>query len=71
MMLRVLSLSAGILLSTLGLAAAQNATLVADTISFDGANRLVASGAVEVLYGSTRLKASRVVYRDAFRRVEP
>ena len=65
MMLRVLSLSAGILLSTLGLAAAQNATLVADTISFDGANRLVASGAVEVLYGSTRLKASRVVYNQA------
>ncbi len=38
------------------------ATLSADQVHVDAAGRLVASGAVEVWYGSTRLTARRVVY---------
>lgn len=41
------------------------ATLTADQVFVDAAQRLVASGAVEVWYGSVRLTAGRVVYDQA------
>lgn len=41
------------------------ATLTADQVFVDAAQRLVASGAVEVWYGSVRLTAERVVYDRA------
>jgi len=37
-------------------------TLVADSLSVDEGNRLVAEGDVEVLYGEARMTASRIVY---------
>ena len=51
-------------LSVAGPAAAQSrpATLMADQVYVDGAGRLVASGAVEVWHGSTRMTAERVVF---------
>ncbi|WP_333829701.1 LPS-assembly protein LptD [Pararhodobacter sp.] len=41
------------------------ATLTADQVFVDAARRLVASGAVEVWYGSVRLTAGRVTYDQA------
>ncbi|PZX47918.1 LPS-assembly protein [Roseinatronobacter thiooxidans] len=41
---------------------ARFATLVADELRIDGADRLVAQGNVEALFGTTRLQARRVVY---------
>lgn len=41
------------------------ATLMADQVFVDAAHRLVASGSVEVWYGSVRLTARRVVYDQA------
>ncbi|MEM6740212.1 MAG: LPS assembly protein LptD [Pseudomonadota bacterium] len=38
------------------------ATLLADSVEIDGAGRLVASGNVEALQGTTRLSASRIIY---------
>ena len=45
-----------------GLQAQGTATLMADQVYVDAAGRLVASGAVEVWHGSTRLTANRVIY---------
>lgn len=45
------------------------ATLTADQVYVDAARRLVASGAVEVWYGSVRLTAGRVVYDQARNRL--
>ncbi|MGO4915466.1 LPS-assembly protein LptD [Pseudogemmobacter sp. W21_MBD1_M6] len=42
------------------------ANLVADTVEVQGNNTLIAEGNVEVLYGTSRLKATRITYdRDA------
>ncbi|MFC7705033.1 LPS-assembly protein LptD [Plastorhodobacter daqingensis] len=41
------------------------ATLVADRVQIAGDNRLIAEGAVEVLYGTTRMRASRIIYDRA------
>jgi LPS-assembly protein len=38
------------------------AVLVADSVRVEGETRLVAEGAVEVLYGTARLKAARIAY---------
>lgn len=57
--------SLGLLLTLAPIAAAyaqSTATLMADQVYIDAAGRLVATGSVEVWYGSTRLTASRVVY---------
>lgn len=60
-------IGAGLLIGA-GQAVAQGrgqATLTADQVFVDAAQRLVASGAVEVWYGSVRLTAGRVVYDRA------
>ncbi len=41
------------------------ATLVADTVWIDGNNTLTAEGHVEILHGTTRIKASRIIYAGA------
>ncbi len=38
------------------------AVLVADRVQLQGRDRLIAEGAVEALHGTTRLKASRIIY---------
>lgn len=38
------------------------AMLVADRVQLDGRDRVVADGAVEVLYGEARLRAQRIIY---------
>jgi len=61
----VLAACLGLLVIGAQPAAAQGrgqATLTADQVFVDAARRLVASGAVEVWYGSVRLTARRVVY---------
>ena len=60
-----LALALALLLSSTapgGLAAQENATLIADKLEIAGDNRLVADGAVEVFYQGRRLTASRIVY---------
>lgn len=51
-------------------AAGAPAFLVADEIRLEGADRLVASGAVEVLYGGARLRARRITYDRRDRRLD-
>ena len=41
------------------------ATLVADKVWIDGNNTLTAEGHVEILHGTTRIKASRIIYAGA------
>ncbi len=58
----------GLLVITAAPALAQGrgqATLTADQVYVDAARRLVASGAVEVWYGSVRMTASRVTFDQA------
>lgn len=57
---RVLWLIA-LLLSPLA-ANAQVATLIADSVSFDGADTVYASGNVEILYDGQRVRASKLTY---------
>ena len=45
--------------------AQDSAALIADSVSVQGDNLLVASGAVEVLYGTARLRARRITYDRA------
>ncbi len=60
-MLRLLALLLLVLLA-LPAAAQERATLVADRVQIAGDDRLIADGAVEVLYQGRRLRASRIVY---------
>ncbi|WP_102109737.1 LPS-assembly protein LptD [Oceaniglobus roseus] len=48
----------------------QTATLVADRVRVSRTEELVAEGDVEVLYGTTRLKARRVIYAKAGERLK-
>ncbi len=52
------------------LSAQDRATLVADTLSLTGQDRLVATGNVEVFYQGTRLIAHKIVYDQALQRLE-
>ncbi len=52
------------------LRAQQVASLMADSVLIDRAGRLVASGAVEVWYGSVRLRATRVTFDRRADRLE-
>lgn len=45
--------------------AQQTATLVADRVELTGQNTLEASGNIEILHGTTRLRARRVIYSRA------
>ena len=46
------------------------ATLVADSLFIDGANRLIAEGNVEALFGEARLRARRISYDRATGQIE-
>ena len=60
-MLRRLILAAMLMLWPMA-AVAQMATLVADRVSFDGADKVIAEGNVEILYAGERILASKLVY---------
>ncbi len=52
-----------LLLFVPGMSFAQGAaTLIADTVTLNGRDQLIASGNIEVLYQGTRLTASRIIY---------
>ncbi len=60
-----LALALALLLSSTapgGLAAQENATLIADRLEIAADNRLIADGAVEVLHQGRRLTASSIIY---------
>jgi len=60
-----LALTLVLLLVPLTGKAQQTATLVADRVLLTRANTLEATGNIEILYGTTRLRAARVVYSRA------
>jgi len=65
-MLRVIALFLLIGLTSIPLGAAAQtsppATLVADRVWIDGKNTLTAEGHVEILHGTSRIKATRIIY---------
>ncbi|KMW56232.1 Outer membrane protein Imp [Candidatus Rhodobacter oscarellae] len=63
-MTRALLLALSLCLAPLW-ALAQNATLIADTISFGGEDVVIAEGNVEILYGDQRIQADRIVFDQA------
>jgi LPS-assembly protein len=67
-----LALALGLLLALQPPAAraGEAAALIADRVTVEGQSRLVAEGAVEVLYGTTRLRAARIVFDRASGRLQ-
>jgi len=65
MPLRRLLLIAMLILVPLAAKAQQTATLIADRVLLTRANTLEATGNIEIIYGTTRLRATRVVYSRA------
>lgn len=62
----LLALCCGLWLAGAGsMAQAQQAVLVADSLAIEGQDRLVARGNVEILFETTRVKASGVIYDQA------
>lgn len=68
-MMRRLWLTCALLALMILPARAQMATLVADTVQLTAQKTLVATGRVEVLYGTTRLRAARITYDRAGERL--